>query len=91
MPYTTHCLDCGAETPIIGRRIGFFGLQEIRSRYCRDCIGSHAHEVGCTPEELVAELDEAVHAVKESRREYEERKRVRANRRTRATDTASTP
>ena len=91
MPYITHCLDCGAEAPVIGRWIGFFGLQEVRSRYCRNCIGSHAHEVGCTAEALLAELDEAVRAVEEGKREYEARKRARANRRTPASDTTPTP
>ena len=91
MPYITQCLDCGAETPVIGRRIGFFGLQETRSRYCRNCIGSHAHEVGCTPEELLAELDEAVRAVEQGKLEYEARKRARKNRRTPATDKAPIP
>lgn len=74
MPTITRCLDCGAETPVIGRFIGFFGLRETRTIYCRDCIGAHAWKVGCTPTELLAELDEAVRACEDAKHEHEKRR-----------------
>ena len=80
MARITRCLDCGAETPIIRRFIGFFGLQETRATYCRDCIGAHAWTVGLTPTEMRAELDEAVRRVEEGRRHNEERSRKRRSR-----------
>ena len=88
MAQIKRCLDCGAETPIIRRFIGFFGLQETHTIYCRNCIGVHAWKVGLTPSELLAELDEAVRRVEEGRRQYEERSRKR---RSRHPDTPGSP
>jgi len=65
------CLDCGAETLIINRTIGFFGLSEVYSKWCLDCVGSHAAEGGFTPEEAVTIVKEL--AAEEAER-YEQSK-----------------
>ena len=62
MPITPgRCQDCNKPTPIINRVIGFFGMREIYSQYCRICIGQHAHEydLNVSPGQLRKLLDEA--------------------------------
>lgn len=59
MSLITHCVDCGAPAPVLGRFAGFFGLVEIHSPYCRECIGHHADDIGRAPHEAVAALDTA--------------------------------
>ena len=71
------CEDCGAQTAIIGRFIGFFGLTETYSRYCRPCLPAHAGEAGSTPGQALAAYDSCVAAVRRGREEYEARRAAR--------------
>ena len=56
MSLISHCLDCGAAAPVLGRFAGAFGLVEIHSPYCHACIGNHAEDLDASPHELVAHL-----------------------------------
>ena len=71
------CQDCGAQTEIVAQRIGFFGLNETYSRYCRPCLPAHAGEAGYTPEQALAAYDSCVAAVRHGREEYEARRAAR--------------
>ena len=56
MSLITHCLDCGTDSPVIGRFAGFFGLVEIHSPYCLACITEHADDLGHSPYDAIASL-----------------------------------
>lgn len=71
------CEDCGAKTEIVNRRIGFFGLIETYSRFCRPCLPAHAGEWGMTEAQALAVYDSCVDAVQRGRQEYEARKQAR--------------
>lgn len=74
---TKQCEDCGADSPIIGRFAGFFGVQPRYSRYCVDCIGAHAseHPDNPDPEALKRELTAAVEAEEHRIANHRRRKR----------------
>ena len=57
MSLISHCLDCAAAAPILGRFAGVFGLVEIHSPYCRACIANHAEDLDTSAHEIVAHLD----------------------------------
>ena len=71
------CQDCGAQTEIVARRIGFFGLNETYSRFCRPCLPAHAGEWGMTEAQALAVYDSHVDAVQRGREEYEARREAR--------------
>ena len=68
------CETCGAETPIVRRIIGFFGLQETYSRWCRPCLHVAAHQAGLDAKAVIKEFDERVQACIESRERYRRKK-----------------
>ncbi len=71
------CEDCGAKTEIVNRWIGFFGLTETYSRFCRPCLPAHAGEWGMTEAQALALYDSHVDAVRRGREEHEARKQAR--------------
>lgn len=72
------CQDCNTPTEVIDRRIGFFGLVEVKCAYCRDCLPAHAGEFGQTPAETLAMYDELVSAVERSRAAHQAKKEAQA-------------
>ena len=70
MPKMT-CEDCGVETEIIQRYIGFFGLQEVYSRWCREHITDHAAEAGMSEEDTLQMYDNLVEVVKAGQEQYQ--------------------
>ena len=68
------CETCGAETPIVQRIIGFFGLRETYSRWCRPCLRMAAHQAGLDAKAVIKEFDERVQACIESRERYRRKK-----------------
>ncbi len=73
-----QCETCGKETPVVRRFIGFFGLNETHSRWCRECLPAAATAAGLPPDDVVRDFDRCVEAVAAGRTEYEERKRRRS-------------
>lgn len=57
------CVECGGDTEIVRRMIGFFGLVENYCTHCRECL----------PESVRATYDEIVEGVKQAKRGYQER------------------
>lgn len=74
---TGTCADCGAKTEIVNRRIGFFGLTETYSRFCRPCLPAHAHEWDMTEAQALALYDSYVDAVRRGREEHKARQQAR--------------
>lgn len=68
------CLTCGEKTKIVTRKIGFFGLQETRAKWCRECLPAAAIEAGLDPEAVLASYDQCVEDCETSIRTYRERK-----------------
>ena len=56
------------------RFIGFFGLRETYSRWCRPCLRMAAHDAGIDVEAVLKEFDERVQACIESRERYRRKK-----------------
>ena len=56
------------------RFIGFFGLRETYSRWCRPCLRMAAHDAGIDAEAVLKEFDERVQACIESRERYRRKK-----------------
>ena len=56
------------------RIIGFFGLRETYSRWCRPCLRMAAHAAGIDVEAVLKEFDERVQACIESRERYRRKK-----------------
>ena len=76
-----NCETCGAETPVVQRIIGFFGLRETYSRWCRPCLPAAARDAGLDAEAVVKEFDELVQGCIESRERYRRKKEERERKR----------
>ena len=70
------CETCGAETPVVQRIIGFFGLRETYSRWCRPCLRVAAGDAGLDVEAVVKEFDDLVQGCIESRERYRRKKEI---------------
>ena len=75
------CETCEAETPVVQRIIGFFGLREIYSRWCRPCLRVAAADAGLDVEAVVKEFDDLVQGCIESREGYRRQKEERGRNR----------
>ena len=71
------CADCGTPTKVIQRFVGFFGINEVYSRWCREHITDHAEEVNMTKEDVLAMHDRLVKEVEQSKLQYKQRKESR--------------
>ena len=78
-----NCETCGAETPVVQRIIGFFGLHETYGRWCRSCLPAAARDAGLDAEAVVKEFDELVQGCIESRERYRRKKEERERKRKR--------
>ena len=76
-----NCETCGAETPVVQRIIGFFGLRETYSRWCRSCLPAAARDAGLDAEAVVKEFDDLVQGCIESRERYRRKKEERERKR----------
>ena len=69
-----YCQTCGCPTEVVARFIGFWGLRETFGKWCRTCLPQAAAEADLPVDDVLAEYDERVAAVKAAREEYERRR-----------------
>ena len=72
---------CGAETPVVQRIIGFFGLRETFSLWCRPGLREAAGDAGLDVEAVIKEFDDLVLACIESRERYRRKKAGKSTKR----------